>query len=136
MSINPAGQGVMLISDAGGSQKLNTVTLTFDDFAAGLLPKSTTITSGTYKPTNYPGDSDAFPAPAPAGTPASARSIYNNTNPTGTWSLFILDQWSSGSGSIAGGWTLSFETATRRVRRERKCRDCDSFQQRDTQRKH
>lgn len=109
MMVGPLGQKVMLMSDAGGSQKLNSVTLTFDDGAAGLLPQSSAIVTGTYKPTNYPGDSDAFPSPAPSGTPGTLLSVYNNTNPNGAWNLFVLDEYFSGGGSIANGWTVTFE---------------------------
>ena len=109
--VGPGGQNVMLISDAGGSHALNNVTLTFDDAATNSLSSSRTIRTGTYKPTNYTGDSDAFPAPAPAATPGVLLSAYNNTNPNGTWSLFVLDEFSSDRGTISGGWSVSIATS-------------------------
>jgi hypothetical protein len=112
--VGPAGQNVMLISDAGGSIRLNNITLGFDDAAAASLPHTTSIASGTYKPTNYAGgsgDTDSFPSPAPITTPGVLLSAYNNTNPNGTWNLFVLNEWSSGRGTITGGWSISIATA-------------------------
>jgi hypothetical protein len=108
--VGPLGQNVMLISDAGGTQQLINVTLGFDDAAPNSLPHTTSIASGTYKPTNYAGDSDAFPAPAPSSTPGVLLSAYNNTNPNGTWNLFILNEFSSGKGAITGGWSINIAT--------------------------
>jgi hypothetical protein len=108
--VGPGGQNVMLISDAGGSTKLNNVTLTFDDSAASTLSHTATITSGIYKPTNYPGDSDSFPSPAPTTTPGTLLSVYNNLDPNGTWNLFVIDEYSTGHGTLSGGWSLTIET--------------------------
>jgi hypothetical protein len=107
--VGPLGQNVMLISDAGGTHALSNVTLGFDDAAANSLPKNRTINSGTYKPTNFSGDGDAFPAPAPS-VPGTLLSAYNNTNPNGTWSLYVLDEFSTDTGTIAGGWSVSIAT--------------------------
>jgi hypothetical protein len=100
----------MLISDAGGSNRFNNTTLTFDDAASALASRTNSIATGAYKPTNYPGDSDAFPAPAPSATPGTLLSVYNNLDPNGTWNLFVLDQFSSGRGSVAGGWSVTIST--------------------------
>ena len=107
--VGPGGQNVMLISDAGGSARLNTATLTFDDVASASLPRSSSITTGVYKPTNYTGDSDAFPSPAPSA-PGTLLSAYNNTDPNGTWNLFVLDEYFSGKGTITGGWSVIIDT--------------------------
>ena len=109
--VGPGGQNVMLISDAGGQNRFNNVTLTFDDTAAAAASRTNSISTGSYKPTNYTGDSDAFPAPAPAATPGTLLSVYNNLDPNGTWNLFVLDQFSSGRGSVAGGWSVTISTA-------------------------
>ncbi len=107
--VGPGGQNVMLISDAGGSARLNTATLTFDDAAAALLPKTSSIATGVYKPTNYTGDSDTFPAPAPSA-PGPLLSVYNNTDPNGTWNLFVLNEYFAGKGTITGGWSINIDT--------------------------
>lgn len=107
----PGGPGVMLISDAGGTTRLNPVTLTFDDAAANSLPRTSSIANGTYKPTNYTGDSDSFPSPAPTTT-GGLLSVFNNTDPNGIWNLFVLNEYFAGRGSISGGWNITIETTS------------------------
>src|SRR4030095_9605984 len=53
MLAGPAGQRVMLMSDAGGGNAVNGVTLKFDDDAAITLPQSGQIFNGSYRPTAY-----------------------------------------------------------------------------------
>jgi Bacterial TSP3 repeat len=107
----PFGQNSILMSDAGGSGQLNGVNLVFDDAAASPLTSSQ-ITSGTYRPTDInTGDKDAFPAPAPAKPFGTALSAFNGTNPNGNWNLFVLDEYTSGSGSIGGGWSVAITTS-------------------------
>ena len=107
----PSGQNTMLMSDAGGSGRLSNVNLTFDDAAASQL-SSAQITSGTYRPTNLnpSGDNDAFPSPAPAKPFGSTLSLFNGTSPNGTWNLFVLDEYTRGTGSIANGWSIAIST--------------------------
>jgi len=107
--VGPAGQRIVLMSDAGGSLDLLNVTLTFDDSAAGL-PDSAQITSGTFRPTNF-GTGDAFPAPAPGPPHGSALSAFNGTDPNGTWSLFVTDDAGADVGNIAAGWSLTITSA-------------------------
>jgi MYXO-CTERM domain-containing protein len=64
------------------------------------------LVPGTFKPTNFP-NADAFPAPAPAPSGGSALSVFNGTNPNGTWSLYVIDDAPSDGGSIGGGWSLN-----------------------------
>jgi Ca2+-binding RTX toxin-like protein len=108
----PGGQKVMLMSDAGGgySSRLNNVNLTFRDSASGTLPDGSQITSGTYRPTDYE-VGDTFPTPAPAGPYGTALSAFNGTNPNGAWQLFVQDDTGWDSGSIAGGWSLTIQSA-------------------------
>ncbi|MEY3067235.1 MAG: hypothetical protein RLZZ532_4027 [Cyanobacteriota bacterium] len=108
----PGGQKVMLMSDAGGgySSRLNNVNLTFRDSASGTLPDGSQITSGTYRPTDYQ-VGDTFPTPAPAGPYGTALSAFNGTNPNGAWQLFVQDDMGGDSGSIAGGWSLTIQSA-------------------------
>src|SRR5262245_19706073 len=99
----------MLMSDAGAIANPMNVTLGFDDSAAGLLPDSTLITTGTYRPTDYePGET--MPAPAPAGPYSTTLSSFNGSNPNGVWSLYIAhDAAPGGSGSLRG-WSVRIET--------------------------
>ena len=107
--VGPAGQKIILMSDAGGNPDLVGVNLTFDDAATASLPDSTIITSGTYKPTGYEAG-DPFAAPAPAAPYATTLSSLLGTNPNGTWSLYVVDDATGDLGSIAGGWQVTIST--------------------------
>jgi subtilisin-like proprotein convertase family protein len=110
--VGPAGQKVMLMSDAGGGAAPSNITLTFDDAAPTAIPDGAPIVSGTFRPANYEGTaSDVFAAPAPAGPYATVLAAFNGTNPNGTWSLFVRDDFTGFSGSISGGWRLDIQTA-------------------------
>ncbi|MEO5802635.1 MAG: Calx-beta domain-containing protein, partial [Verrucomicrobiota bacterium] len=107
--VGPNGEKVLVMSDCGGASAINNVTLTLDDTAASSLPDSSQIVTGTFKPTNF-GSTDVFPAPAPIAPYAADFSVFNGGNPNGEWQLFINDDFSSFSGSMAGGWTLILTT--------------------------
>jgi hypothetical protein len=102
--VGPGGQKALLMSDAGGSNDLINVNLTFQD-GAPALPDSAQITTGTYSPTDFEVGTDTFPAPAPAGPYGTLLSVFNGTNPNGTWSLYVVDDADQDGGSI-GGWCL------------------------------
>ena len=102
--VGPGGQTAVLLSDAGYGGGAVDATLTFDDEAAGTL--NDVVVSGTYQPTNFGAD-DAFPAPAPTQDGSAALSAFDGTDPNGTWRLYVLDEYSEDTGSIAGGWSLS-----------------------------
>ena len=106
--VGPQGQTALLMSDAGGETDLNNVTLTFDDGVAGFLPDNSPIISGTYRPSNYESNPESFPAPAPSGLYATNLAGFRNTDPNGTWSLYIVDDAVKDSGIVAGGWGITF----------------------------
>jgi subtilisin-like proprotein convertase family protein len=120
--VGPTGASLIVWSDVGGTSG-GTATITLDDVAASFLSDAGPLASGTFKPTNESTVQDAFPAPAPAGPygnpggvtngagPDSFASKYNNTNPNGTWSLYILDDatGAGGAGSITS-WSLNVTT--------------------------
>jgi subtilisin-like proprotein convertase family protein len=108
--VGPAGQKMILMSDAGGGNSVTNLTLTFDDAAADSLPDNARIDPVTYKPSNYDAVTDPFPGGAPAGPYAAALSVFNNTSPNGTWSLYVVDDSPSDSGAIQGGWSLTITT--------------------------
>ena len=70
-----------------------------------LLFDATGYASGTYKPGNY-GAGDSWPAPAPASSGNQLLSIFNGTDPNGTWSLYVHDDAGGDIGSISGGWCI------------------------------
>jgi uncharacterized repeat protein (TIGR01451 family) len=112
--VSPQGQKVVLMSDVGGGNPLNNVTLSLDDKAAPILPDASQVVSGLFRPANYagPGTADSFPPPAP-GIPYTNTflSAVYGTDPNGTWSLFVVDDALHDSGNIAGGWALTFTTS-------------------------
>ena len=110
--VGPAGQSVMLMSDAGGSMvnPLNSVTLTFSD-AGPFLPDAAQITSGTYRPTDWE-TFDILPPPAPVRPYSSSLGVFNGSNPNGVWSLYVADDVELHSGNIARGWFLTMTTSS------------------------
>jgi subtilisin-like proprotein convertase family protein len=111
--VGPGGQNAILMSDVGGNgtnaiSPNAPVTLTLDDAAASSLPGTTMLSTGTFKPTNdNGGDGDTFPAPAPAPSGGSLLSVFNGTDPNGTWSLYVVDDGNGSSGLLASGWCLN-----------------------------
>ena len=110
--VGPTGTSVVLMSDAGGSNVLTGVDVTFSDAASGAIPDSAAITNGSYKPADYStGDVYPAPAPAPGGVLLAA---FNGTNPAGVWSLFVADDAGGDVGTISG-WSIRITV------------DCDDF---------
>jgi subtilisin-like proprotein convertase family protein len=118
-------QGVRLMSDVGGQNVANGVTLTFDDAASLEVPENppdnTPFRSGTYRPTR--GSSAgvnnlsygnlaprSFPDPAPPGAYSLHLSDLNGFSPNGTWSLYVINDTGGDHGSISGGWSLTITT--------------------------
>jgi uncharacterized repeat protein (TIGR01451 family) len=111
--VGPAGERVVLMSDAGGGVAVNNLTLVLDDAAEAALPDTATLTAGTFRPANHEdqnGPADAWPAPAPAAPHAGELAEFLGTNPNGAWSLFVTDDTGGDAGQIAGGWSLRIET--------------------------
>lgn len=120
--VGPAGERVTLMSDAGTNQAVANVTMSFSDTATNTLPLLSKLLARTYLPANYaaPGlnTSDRFPAPAPQPIPVTdpfpytntSLSVFNDTSPNGTWSLYVMDDTSGKIGSI-GGWSLNIQTS-------------------------
>ncbi len=73
-------------------------------------PLTNDCPTGTYKPTNYTGGgTESFAAPAPAGPYGTALSVFDGTDPNGTWSLYVMDDRDDYGGSLSG-WSLAIET--------------------------
>lgn len=105
--VGPTGTKAEIMDGAGDDPDVVGLTLTFDDEAASTLPCEAALSTGPYKPTDcYPGDADAYPAPAPAGPHDELLSAFNGTIPNGTWSLYVMDFLNGDTGSISGGWSL------------------------------
>ena len=109
--VGPGGQKTLLMSDAGGGNSVSGLSLMFDDDAAAVLPETTALSSGTFKPTDYTAG-DTFPAPAPAGSYGTSLAVFNGQNPNGSWSLYVQDDSSKDTGNITQGWRLTIITAS------------------------
>jgi subtilisin-like proprotein convertase family protein len=105
----PGGQNVMLMSEVGGGGDANNLQLNVDDEAPANFGDNTQMTSGTFKPTNIGAAPDAMPAPAPAAPHGNALSVFDGTNPNGTWRLFINDQAGVDQGFI-NSWSVQITT--------------------------
>lgn len=115
--VGPQGQSSIVMSEIGGQDQFSVtnLTLTLDDDAAGALPFLTSLVSGTFKPTNgyrLLGDLSLpydLPPPAPPGNSnaLAALSVFKNTDPTGTWNLFVVDDAAGSSGAVSNGWSLN-----------------------------
>ena len=112
--VGPGGERVMLMSDAGGGNPVSGIDLTFSPTATAAVPQVTALSTATVLPANYPDAdsndfSDAFPGPAPTvlDREPSDLTVFNGTNPNGTWSLYVTDDFQGADGgSIATGWFL------------------------------
>lgn len=112
--VGPAGQKFIVLSDAGGGSGFDsTRTITLSDAGAALVPLDLDdpLANGIYKPTNYSsGDTFAsvtapYLSPGTAGT-ATFDSVFAYADPNGDWKLYVVDDASGGSGTIAGGWCI------------------------------
>jgi hypothetical protein len=108
------------MADVGGtsSNPISNVNLIFDDAASGAIPDQGPLVSGTYQPirgTDHTGSCQtpaSFPAPAPAGPYGSpSLSVFNGSDPNGTWKLYVIDDTRGDTGSITG-WSLDISTTT------------------------
>jgi subtilisin-like proprotein convertase family protein len=108
--LGPKGQKVVLMSRAGNGYVLSGTSFQFDQGASNSIPQGSAITSGTsYKPENY-NPALTFYEPIPAGPIVTNLNAFADTDPNGTWSLYVQDDQSPDSGNIAGGWTLRLVT--------------------------
>ena len=115
--VGPKGQKALVMSDVGGPSQggpggINDLTLTLDDEAATALEPFTVPTGGRYRPADSdnpnPDQGDVFsnrtPDVSAGATPA--LSVFDGTNPTGTWRLYVVDDGNVSSGQLAEGWSL------------------------------
>lgn len=109
--VGPGGQTVLLLSDCCHPAPISRMTPVFDDLGRRLTA-GTSVSSGAMKPVNLEPHTDTFPAPAPPGPYGGRLSVFNGTDPNGTWRLFVHDDQPEHEGSIAGGWSLTLHTHT------------------------
>ncbi|MHA6718331.1 PEPxxWA-CTERM sorting domain-containing protein [Sphingomonas sp. RS6] len=102
------GLGFVFMSQVGSGTDWNNIDLTFSDDASTALPESfvdfTPVTSGTYLPSNY-----GFYEFIGYANALSFADFFG-ASPNGTWTLFVGDVFPGDTGTIAGGWSLTFTT--------------------------
>jgi hypothetical protein len=104
--VGPTGANIIPMSDIGvfGTTASN-ANITLDDQGVAFPGGAGAIPSGNYIPTNN-GAGDPFAAPAPAPSGLTALSTFNGLDPNGTWSLYVMDDFTTDDGSISGGWSI------------------------------
>ena len=109
-------QSAIVMSDVpAAALTTKDLNFTLDDEAANPLPSTLgVLLSGSYKPTDNDAIEDlAFPSPANTlPTDGSALSAFDNTDPNGTWNLYVVDDTNFGPGQIVGGWSLDITTGS------------------------
>jgi subtilisin-like proprotein convertase family protein len=102
--VGPGGHASMFMSDVGGWDDVANIDVTFRDGAPPAPARH--LTTGTFAPSNI-SPFESLPAPAPPGPYPVPLSVFNGTNPNGTWSLYIEDDFTTDVGTLAG-FTLIF----------------------------
>ncbi|MBK8466051.1 MAG: proprotein convertase P-domain-containing protein [Chloracidobacterium sp.] len=97
------------VTDVSGAG-VTDISFTLDSDSANAMPPGLPVlTDGsTYSPTNHV-TGDIFLAPAPAAG-GSSLATFVGASPNGTWSLYISDDASGDTGTLAGGWEISITT--------------------------
>ncbi|HVG18230.1 MAG TPA: hypothetical protein VNI02_04195, partial [Blastocatellia bacterium] len=111
MLVGPQGQNAVIMSDVGGTNAADDLTITLDDTVPTLLPDAgPLVNNSTYKPTNVLDGSVDYSNGAPVPLGGDALSIFKGTNPKGAWKLYVMDDSGVAAGSLGGGWGLSLTT--------------------------
>ena len=97
--VGPQGQQVNVMRLAGGTTDVNKILVTFDDEASETLSLNEAMTTGAYKPADI--------------ISGSSLSVFDGTDPNGTWSLFVTDTSALDSGQIELGWAMTIQRAPR-----------------------
>lgn len=122
MLVGPTGQSIILMSDV--SPGLSSITFDDDGRSISSGPRrresgnsNSTLNRNTttppkfsqpdvFKPTNVD-SSDNFPNLPTISSTGTSLSIFNGTDPNGTWRLYVFDDAGGDKGTIAGGWSLT-----------------------------
>ncbi|MFZ4786046.1 MAG: hypothetical protein ACOYLH_11250 [Flavobacteriales bacterium] len=108
---SPNGEAITLMSDCGSGTDVSGATYVFDDAAPANMTNSVN-NSGTFRPSDFFIDTygsipGAINYSATAGT-ATFASVFTGDPANGTWSLYVIDDLGGDSGSISGGWSITF----------------------------
>lgn len=114
--IGPRGQSAIIMSDVGDNNAVQHINLVLNDHATRNLPNNGTLTTGVYRPTNSGGSDTFFPFLPPISNGNSDLSVFNGTNPNGTWQLFVVDDKDKDTGRFADGWALVIKAKEKKPR--------------------
>ncbi len=103
-----SSNNIVFWGNVGGDASTNNQNFTIADGGTLLPATNTSLTSGTYAPTVYSTPyAIAFTAPAPSSpnlAPPSGTATFNsqfdNTNPNGYWSFYVMEPGGGDHGSI------------------------------------
>jgi len=131
--VGPTGAKFVVMGDAGGNIPIpsnNTVTLSFRDYTAAVLPNSGPLATGLTEPTTWESPVTNFTG-APAGPYVEPGSVvggpvgdtffgsFGFTNSNGVWSLYVRDDGGVPlappdvvTGCFNGGWGIEFQPRT------------------------
>jgi subtilisin family serine protease/subtilisin-like proprotein convertase family protein len=115
--VGPTGAKTILMSDAGGANPADGITLTFSAQAAAAVPDNAPLSTGRWLPLDHFSEddfdlppNDLFSPLAPEGPYVADLSVFNGTNPNGDWKLFVNDDAINAAGKIIDGWSLTINT--------------------------
>ncbi|MGA1304239.1 MAG: S8 family serine peptidase, partial [Cyanobium sp.] len=112
--VGPTGAKSIIMSDVGGANGVNDISLTFSSLASQSLPDTSLLVSGAYRPTDFQIGDVFANSTAPVGPYVADLSAFYGTNPNGIWSLYVQDDSPAASplhnGYLASGWSLSLTT--------------------------
>jgi subtilisin-like proprotein convertase family protein len=115
--VGPEGQTAIVLADVGGTTLITDVTLRLDDEAATLLPDASTLQSGSFRPTNATGAAISFNDPAPSANASAALSVFDGTDPNGTWRLFAQDDDAPTGIGFFDSWALEITAKAKKRKR-------------------
>ena len=111
--VGPGGQSVMLMEGAGGGIPTANAVLVFNQAATQTLPLSGTLNSAfPYRPTAHAMGYADLPASAPARPYGTSLTAFADTNPNGSWRLYVADNVPYSDGAWLDGWQLELTIFT------------------------
>lgn len=108
--VSPSGNKTYLMAKTGANYPITNATISFDDGAAGSVPTTSKILNGTYKPTCGASMTPPFALPLNDPWYPTNLAVFKGTDPTGNWSLYIIDDTENDSGVINNGWALTLSS--------------------------
>ncbi len=114
--VSPSGKAVVLMNKAGDGHPVAGLNMTFAAASTNpVVPQGAALYSGTFQPADYKTPPYNFPVSGPTPPPngpyvANLTTFNGDSQPNGTWSLYVVDDTPSDSGVITNGWTLAITT--------------------------